>query len=65
MKTEQQEQESTNSLIPKVEAEERQSGEGGKAKAKTKRKQDAKRQLLKTAEEIKKYNSIKKIKRAE
>ncbi len=65
MKTEQQEQESTNSLIPKVEAEERQSGEGGKAKAKPKRKQDAKRQLLKTAEEIKKYNSIKKIKRAE
>ena len=53
MKTEQQEQESTNSLIPKVEAEERQSGEGGKAKAKPKRKQDAKRQLLKTAEEIK------------
>ena len=49
MKTEQQEQESTNSLIPKVEAEER----------------EAKRQLLKTAEEIKKYNSIKKIKRAE
>ena len=38
MKTEQQEQESTNSLIPKVEAEER----------------EAKRQLLKTAEEIKK-----------
>ena len=65
MKTEQQEQESTNSLIPKVEPEERQSGEGGKAKAKPKRKQDAKRQLLKTAEEIKKYNSIKKIKRAE
>lgn len=65
MKTEQQEQESTNSLIPKVEAEERQSGEGGKAKAKPKRKQNAKRQLLKTAEEIKKYNSIKKIKRAE
>ena len=65
MKTEQQEQESTNSLIPKVEAEERQSGEGGKAKAKPKRKQDTKRQLLKTAEEIKKYNSIKKIKRAE
>ena len=65
MKTEQQEQESTNSLIPKVEAEERQSGERGKAKAKPKRKQDAKRQLLKTAEEIKKYNSIKKIKRAE
>ena len=53
MKTEQQEQESTNSLIPKVEAEERQSGEGGKAKAKPKRKRDAKRQLLKTAEEIK------------
>ena len=51
MKTEQQEQESTNSLIPKVEAEERESR--GKAKAKTKRKQDAKRQLLKTAEEIK------------
>ena len=63
MKTEQQEQESTNSLIPKVEAEERESR--GKAKAKPKRKQDAKRQLLKTAEEIKKYNSIKKIKRAE
>ena len=56
MKTEQQEQESTNSLIPKVEAEERESRSG--AKAKPKRKQDAKRQLLKTAEEIKKYNSI-------
>jgi len=51
MKTEQQEQESTNSLIPKVEAEERESRSG--AKAKPKRKQDAKRQLLKTAEEIK------------
>ena len=51
MKTEQQEQESTNSLIPKVEAEERESRSG--AKAKPKRKQDAKRQLLNTAEEIK------------
>ena len=51
MKTEQQEQGSTNSLIPKVEAEERESRSG--AKAKPKRKQDAKRQLLKTAEEIK------------
>ena len=62
MKTEQQEQESTNSLIPKVEAEERESRSGAKAKQ---RQRNEKRQLLKTAEEIKKYNSIKKIKRAE
>ena len=62
MKTEQQEQESTNSLIPKVEAEERESRSGAKAKQ---RQRNAKRQLLKTTEEIKKYNSIKKIKRAE
>lgn len=62
MKTEQQEQKSTNSLIPKVEAEERESRSGAKAKQ---RQTNAKRQLLKTAEEIKKYNSIKKIKRAE
>ena len=62
MKTEQQEQESTNSLIPKVEAEERESRGGAKAKQ---RQKNAKRQLLKTAEDIKKYNSIKKIKRAE
>lgn len=62
MKTEQQEQESTNSLIPKVEAEERESRSRAKAKQ---RQRNAKRQLLKTAEEIKKYNSIKKIKRAE
>ncbi len=48
MKTEQQEQESTNSLIPKVEAEERESRSGAKAK-----QRNAKRQLLKTAEEIK------------
>ena len=51
MKTEQQEQESTNSLIPKVEAEERESRSGAKAKQ---RQRSAKRQLLKTAEEIKK-----------
>ena len=50
MKTEQQEQESTNSLIPKVEAEERESRSGAKAKQ---RQRTAKRQLLKTAEEIK------------
>ena len=50
MKTEQQEQESTNSLIPKVEAEERESRSGAKAKQ---RQRSAKRQLLKTAEEIK------------
>ena len=62
MKTEQQEQESTNSLIPEVEGEERESRSGAKAKQ---RRRNAKRQLLKTAEEIKKYNSIKKIKRAE
>ena len=62
MKTEQQEQESSNSLIPKVEAVERESRSGAKAKQ---RQRNAKRQLLKTAEEIKKYNSIKKIKRAE
>ena len=42
MKTEQQEQESTNSLIPKVEAEEREAKE-----------RNAKMQLLETAEEIK------------
>ena len=50
MKTEQQEQESTNSLIPKVEAEERERRSGAKAKQ---RQTNAKRQLLKTAEEIK------------
>ena len=65
MKTEQQEQESTNSLIPKVEAEERQSGEGGKAKAKPKRKQEREETAVEDCGRDKKYNSIKKIKRAE
>ena len=63
MKTEQQEQESTNSLIPKVEAEERESRSG--AKAKPKRKQEREETAVEDCGRDKKYNSIKKIKRAE
>ena len=40
MKTEQQEQESTNSLIPKVEAEERESRSGAKAKQRQRKREE-------------------------